>query len=107
MGEILVQRDEKARVVGLTMRDVPLETAAGTSVLHLLQAVASSLTDYLHVPVEASVADETHLLIDRSDLHLDRELDAVLETLVIGLRMLEKEYSAELVVHEATVGVEV
>jgi len=107
LGEILVQRDEKGRVVGLTMRDVPLETAAGTSVLHLLQAVATSLTDYLHVPVETSVANETYLLIDRSDLHLDRELDAILETLVIGLRMLEKEYSVELAVQEATVGVEV
>jgi uncharacterized protein YsxB (DUF464 family) len=47
------------------------------------------------------------LAIDRCDTHLDRELDAVLETLVIGLRMLEREYPADLVVEEPAVGVEV
>ena len=107
LGEILIQRDEKNRVVGLTLRGISLDTPAGPSTLHLLQAVTTSLTEYLHVPVETSGTDETHILITRSDQHLDRELDAVLETLVIGLRMLEKEYSTELLVHEATVGVNV
>ena len=91
----------------MTVRDVPLYTVAGTSTLHLLQAVTASLSEYLHVPVITSGKDETHILITRTDQHLDRELDAVLETLVIGLRMLEKEYSAELLVHEATIGVNV
>ena len=107
MGEILIRRDERSRVNGLSVRNVEADSAAGRSALHLIQAVTSSLVDYLHVPVDSIVTDATELLIDRDDAHLDRELDAVLATLVIGLRMLSEEYPGDLVVEEATVGVEV
>ena len=107
MGEILIQRDETNRITGLVVRDLAMETIAGASAFHLLQAVIGSLTDYLHVPVESSQSDATYLTIDRSDPHLDRELDAVLATLVRGLKMLEKEYPNDLLVQEATIGVEV
>jgi len=46
-------------------------------------------------------------MIDRSDSHLDREIDAVLETIILGLRMVEREFPTDLVVQEATIGVEV
>ena len=107
MGEIVVQRDDRGRIVGLVMRDLEEGSVATSSSQHFLQAVSESLTQYLHVPAETSLTDEAFLSIDRKDAHLDRELDAVLETLVIGFRMLEKEYPSDLVVHEATVGVEV
>jgi len=107
LGEILIQRDETNRITGLVVRDLAMETIAGASAFHLLQAVIGSLTDYLHVPVESSQSDATYLTIDRSDPHLDRELDAVLATLVRGLKMLEKEYPNDLLVQEATIGVEV
>jgi uncharacterized protein YsxB (DUF464 family) len=107
VGEVLIQRDERNRVTGLSVRDLGGETAAGKSALHLVQAVTASLVDYLHVTVESRESEAPGLSIDRCDTHLDRELDAVLETLIIGLRMLEKEYPADLVVVEPTVGVEV
>ena len=109
MGEVLIRRDERNRVTGLSLRDVGIETPAGASASHLLQTVTASLGEYLHVSVElaAASADEMDLSIERRDTHLDRELDAILETLVIGLKMLEKEHPADLVVEEPAVGVEV
>lgn len=107
MGEVLIQRDERNRVTGLSVRDLGSETIAGTSALHLMQAVTASLVDYLHVPVRSPESETIGLAIDRCDTHLDRELDAVLETLIIGLKMLEKEYPTDLVVVETAVGVEV
>ena len=109
MGEVLIHRDDRGRIVGLTLRDVAPSTAAGTSAGHFLRAASASLSGYLHVPVVAADGFEGSLTIDRSDTHLDREIDAVLETLVIGLRMLEREHPTDLVVQdqEATVGIEV
>lgn len=107
MGEILIRRDERNRVTGLSVCDVDDQTVAGASALHLLRAVTATLVDYLHVGVESSIPDAAELVIDRRDSHLDRELDAVLETLVVGLKLLAKEYPADLVVEEATIGVEV
>ncbi len=107
MGDILIRRDERNRVTGLSVCEITDGTIAGASALHLLQAVTMTLVDYLHVGVESTIPDATELVIDRCDTHLDRELDAVLETLVVGLRLLAKEYPADLVVEEASVGVEV
>lgn len=108
MGEVLIRRDERNRVTGLVMQDVGNETTSGATAVHLVHTVAASLAEYLHVTVDwRERAGAMEIAIDRCDTHLDRELDAVLETLVIGLRMLEKEYPTELVVEEATVGVEV
>jgi len=107
VGEVAVQRDERNRIVGLVVREISSETTAGASALFFLQAAASALTEYLHVSVEAGVGDESGLLVDRSDPHLDREIDAILETVVIGLRMLGREFPAEVAVLEAAAGVEV
>lgn len=107
MGEALIQRDDRGRIVGLSFRDIGCSTVAGTSAHHFLQSVAASLSEYLHVPIDSAVDEDADLTVDRSDTHLDREIDAVLETFVIGLRMLEREYPSDLVVQEATVGVEV
>ena len=107
MGEAIIHRDDRGRIVGLTLRDVGPSTIAGTSAGHFVRAVSASLSEYLHVPVAIGEEVVADLTIDRSDTHLDREIDAVLETLLIGLRMLEQEYPADLVVQEATVGVEV
>jgi len=107
MGEAVIQRDERHRVIGLTVQADGMSVPAKTSAIHLLQAVAMSLEEYLHVPVEAAFSDEIFIEIDRSDPHLDREIDAILETMRNGLRIVEREYPSDLVVHEATVGVEV
>lgn len=107
MGEIYIQRDERNHVTGLTVRDVDAKTEAGAGVSLLLKATTASLADYLHVPVQSTASDGDVISVDRCDSHLDREIDAVLETLVIGLKLLEKQYASDLAVEEATVEVEV
>jgi len=107
VGEAVIHRDDRGRVTGVAFRDVELTTVAGTSANSFLLAVSSSLSEYLHVPVDGAVEVDADFTIDRSDTHLDREIDAILETLVIGLKMLEQEYPSDLVVQEATIGVEV
>jgi uncharacterized protein YsxB (DUF464 family) len=108
VGEVLIRRDERNRVTGVVVRGVAEDVAPGATAVHLLQTAAASLAGYLHVAASWHKRGNTlELAIDRCDTHLDRELDAVLETLVIGLRMLEREYPADLVVEEPAVGVEV
>lgn len=107
MGEVLVQRDETNRIVGFVARGLSCETLPGLGVAQLLRAGSAALTDYLHVQAEHSLSDEMYLLVDRSDPHLARELDAVLETLAIGLRLLERDCPDDLAVHDAAIGVEV
>jgi len=107
VGEAIIHRDDRGRIVGLTLHDVEPSTIAGTTAGHFVRAASASLSEYLHVPVVAGHEIEGELTIDRSDTHLDREIDAVLEMLVIGLRMLEQEYPAELVIQDARVGIEV
>jgi len=107
VGEVVIQRDERGRIVGLTMQAEGMSAPAKASATNLLRAVAESLTDYLHVTVESSFTDEVYLEIDRSDQHLDREIDAIFATMGSGLRLVEREYPDELMVRDATVGVEV
>ncbi len=107
MGEAVIQRDERGHIVGLTMQADGMSAPAKATAMNLLRAVSESLTDYLHVTVASSFEDEIYLEIDRSDQHLDREIDAILATMGKGLRLVEREYPTELMVHDATVGVEV
>jgi uncharacterized protein (DUF2236 family) len=107
VGEAVIQRDERGRIVGLTIQASGMSESARVSTTLLLRAVAESLTEYLHVAVESSFTDEMYLEIDRRDQHLDREIDAVLATMGSGLRIVEREFPAELMVHDAVVGVEV
>ncbi len=107
MGEAVIQRDERGRVVGVTMQADGMSDIAKASAATLLQAVAESLSEYLHIAVASSFGDDLSLEVDRRDQYLDREIDAVLATMKSGLRLVERNYPAELMVHEATVGVEV
>jgi uncharacterized protein YsxB (DUF464 family) len=107
MGEIVIQRDERNRVLGLTSRGMVEGTLATTSAFHFLRAAVASMTKYLHVSPDFSVGEEIYLGVKRSDLHLNREIDAIMETLVMGLKILAEEYPDDLVVHEATIGIQV
>lgn len=80
---------------------------ATTNTLWFLRATVSAITDYLHLAPVFAVGEEISLVIDRSDPHLNREIDAIMETLVIGLKMLATEYPSDVVVQEATVGLKV
>jgi len=105
--EILVQRDEQNRIVGLAVRGGEEGSITIMSTLQFLRAAVAAMTEYLHIDPDFTVGDEIELVIDRSDPHLNREIDAIMETLVIGLRTLATEYPGEAVVHEATVGLKV
>ena len=107
MGEVVVQRDESNRILGLTSKDMGEGTLANMSAMHFLRAAVASMTEYLHVSPGFSVGEEISLEVKRSDLHLNREIDAIMETLVIGLKLLAKEYPDDLVVQEATVEIQV
>lgn len=105
MGEVIIQRDARERIIGLTMQVGGMSTPAKASAINLLRAVVESLSDYLHVTVEYSFSDEMYLEIDRNDQHLDREIDAILATMGSGLRLIEREYPDELIIHDAKVSV--
>ncbi len=101
MGEIFVQRDEKNRIFALVGREMEEGSPATIGALQSLRAAGASMTEYLHLSPEFKVGKEISLIIDRSDPHLNREIDTVMETLVVGLKILAEEYPDDLVVHEA------
>lgn len=107
MGEIIVSRDEHNRILGLTGQGIDTDTPTGDAALRFLQASVSAMTDYLHLAPDYALGSEMHLSIDRSAPHLNREIDAIMETLVIGLTQLAAEDAQDLVVHEATAGIRV
>jgi len=107
VGEAVIHRDERGRVVGVSMQAEGMSASVKASTTTLLRAVAESLAEYLHVSVEMSFSDDMSLEVDRRNQYLDREIDAILATMRSGLRLVERDYPAELMVHEATVGVEV
>lgn len=107
MGEIIVSRDEHNRILELTGQGIDGDAPTGAAALRFLQASVSSMIDYLHLAPDYSFGSGMHLSIDRSAPHLNREIDAIMETLVIGLRQLAAEHEEALVVHEATIGIRV
>lgn len=107
MGEAVVQRDERGRIAMITIHFDRMSNDTRSSVIYMLRAVAESLREYLHVDPESSFEDRAFVSVDRSDQYLDREIDAVLATAVYGLRIVEREHPDELIVHDASVEVEV
>lgn len=107
MAEILIHRDENSRIVGLVVRDTEAASEAIAGVDRFLRAVVAAMNDYLHVHAEFRAGAEWHLEIDRADQHLSREIDAILETLLIGLNMLAEEFPADLALRETGLGVQV
>ena len=107
MQEIWIQRDETGRIVEVVGQGLRVETPAAEAALRFLRAVETTMRDYLHVDAELSTEAGVRLVVDRQDFHLHREIDAVTEGLVIGLRQLAAEYPADLEVNEPTVRVEV
>ena len=108
MGEAVVQRDERGRIAMMTIQSDGMSDEARVSVMCMLRAVAESLRDYLHVDPESSFDEDRALVsVNRTDQHLDREINAVLATAVQALRIVEREHPDELIVHDVAVEVEV
>lgn len=106
MAEVLIERDEAGKVQTVTVRgDQSPESLAASA---LVEAPLLGLRDYLHLNPESSREGNVfRFRVDRSDFFLDREIDAILETMVLGLRALERERSEHLAVREVGVSVKV
>ncbi|MCX7750507.1 MAG: hypothetical protein N2320_02970 [Candidatus Bipolaricaulota bacterium] len=90
MVEVVVERDEDGRVLAVTLRGDGSPEARVASAL--VEAPALGLREYLHLqPVVHREGGTLRLQVDRSDFFLDREVDAVMETMVLGLRSLARE----------------
>ena len=99
MIEVLVERNEEGRVqsVVLTGDGSP----EGLAAMALVEAPVLGMRHYLRLPPETHVEGDTfRFRIDRDVSTLDRELDAILETMVLGLKWLERDRPDRVAVRE-------
>lgn len=104
MVNVVVERDEEGRVQMVTLNGD--ESAEGLVAAALVEAPILGLREYLHL--DPAVTKDGHAVrfeVDRSDFFLDREIDAVVETMVLGLRALARE--GRIAVHEVGASVRV
>lgn len=106
MVEVVVERDEEDRVQTVTLHGD--ESAEGLSAGALVEASILGLRDYLHLdPEVVRDGNQLRFRVDRSDFFLDREIDAVVETMVLGLRSLSRARDGRIIVHEVGESVKV
>ncbi len=106
MVEVVIERDEEGRVQMVTLHGD--ESAEGLAAGALVEAPILGLRDYLHLdPDVAREGNQVRFRVDRSDFFLDREIDAVVETMVLGLRSLARACPGRIAVHEVGEGVKV
>lgn len=97
MVNVVVERDEEGRVQVVTLNGDG--SADGLAAAALVEAPILGLREYLHL--DPAVTKDGHAIrfgVDRSDFFLDREVDAVVETMVLGLRSLARD--GRITVHE-------
>jgi len=106
MAELVLERDEEGRVYALRLRGD--ETAAGLAAEVLVDASLRTLRNYLHLAPQVQLdRGEMCVTVDRSDPFLDREVDAVVEMLVWGVRALKERQPEEFAFQDATPQVKV
>ncbi|QAA76573.1 MAG: hypothetical protein BIP78_0807 [Candidatus Bipolaricaulis sibiricus] len=106
MVEVVIDRDEEGRVQTVTLHSD--ESAEGLAAEALVEAPILGLRDYLHLDPEVSKEGRAvRFRVDRSDFFLDREIDAVIETMVLGLRFLASARPGRVTVHEVGEGIKV
>ncbi len=93
-GEILPEEPEEGRYV---------EVGVST----LLKAAVLGLREYLKLSPEVEDEPDRLVLRLKRDYLLNREIDAVLETTLLGLKAIEQRYSEYLDVKEVPSGVKV
>ncbi len=90
MLDVMIERDNEGRIQAIALQGEE-ETAEGLAASVLIDASLVTLRDYLHLGPEVKVEeDRRQMVIDRTDLFLDREIDAVLEVVLQGLRTLKR-----------------
>jgi uncharacterized protein YsxB (DUF464 family) len=106
MVEVRIERDEEGRIRAVSLKGNG--GAEGLAAMALVEAPLLGMRYYLHLSPEASRADDgLSYTVDRSDPFLDRELDAILETMLLGLRALERDRPGSIVVREVGLDVKV
>ncbi len=106
MVEVFIERDDEGRIKAVSLRTD--EGPEGLAAQALVEAPLLGMRYYLHLSPEAQREEKgLSYTVDRSDPFLDRELDAILETMVLGLKALERDRPGRLVVHEAGMDVKV
>jgi hypothetical protein len=112
MTEVEIYRDAEGRITAFRSRghagyDVEGKDIVCAGVSALVQTAVLGLEEYLRL--EPSVEQEKGRLycsLER-DIFLNREIDAILNTMVLGLKALEREYPQYLKVEEVTSNVQV
>jgi uncharacterized protein YsxB (DUF464 family) len=106
MTEVLIERDEEGKVQAVTLQGE--ESAEGLAATTLVEAPVLGMRHYLHLaPLVEQEGNMLRLRVDRRDSFLDRELDAILETMVLGLRSLERSRPGRLAIREMGLDVRV
>ena len=103
MKEIWVRRDGNGRIIGFTAHGLS-DSVGDAVVIRLCHACATTLSEYLHLATPLDLEGDLILNVDRTDAHLSREIDAITEMLVTGLK---QEASDALVIHDGIVEVPV
>lgn len=99
MVEVLIERDEEGRVQVVTLYGD--DSPEGLAAAMLVEAPVLGMKHYLHLDPEVSREGAVlRYRVDRSDIFLDRELDAILETMVLGLRALAQDRPGKVAVRE-------
>ncbi|MBN1858444.1 hypothetical protein JW848_04485 [Candidatus Bipolaricaulota bacterium] len=106
MREIWIRRDARGRITGVTAHGLS-ERVSDAIVIRLFQACATTLSEYLHLATPLDVDGDLTLNVDRTDVHLSREIDAITEMFVTGLKQEATEASDTLVIHDGIVEVPV
>lgn len=106
MVEVLIERDESGRVQSVIL--VGEESPEGLAASLLVEAPVLGMKRYLHLdPGFSREGQNLRFQVDRSDVFLDREVDAILETMVLGLRALEQERPGRVAVRDVGLDVKV
>ena len=95
----MIERDEEGRVQVVTLYGD--DSPEGLAAAMLVEAPVLGMKHYLHLDPEVSREGSVlRYRVDRSDIFLDRELDAILETMVLGLRALAQDRPGKVAVRE-------
>lgn len=107
MVDVTIERDTDGRIQAITLQGGE-ESSEGLAASILVDASLLTLRDYLHLAPEVKVEGAgRQVLVDRTDLFLDREIDAVLEVVVRGLRALKRRRPECLELRDASMDVKV
>ncbi len=107
MVDVTIERDTDGRIQAITLQGGE-ESSEGLAASILVDASLLTLRDYLHLAPEVKVEGAgRQLLVDRTDLFLDREIDAVFEVVVRGLRALKRRRPESMELRDASMDVKV